>query len=57
MAELHYGELIDPVIENISLNPEVIDTEVKARGKAKVYYLINTYPSREDASKALELYK
>ena len=50
MAKLHYGELIDPVIENICLNPEVIDTEVKTLGKAKVYYLINTYPSGEEAS-------
>ena len=33
MTEFHYGELIDPIIENISLNLEVNDTEVKSPGK------------------------
>ena len=28
MAENHSGELIDPVIENISLNPEVFDASM-----------------------------
>ena len=43
MTKFYNGELIDPFINNISLNHEVNDTEVKSQGKAKGYFWINTY--------------